>query len=215
MNFIGNDCKIDPTAVIGDDCVIGDNTIIRKNVVIGDHVTIGECCILGEMPTLWDIDGNDSKCLDNSLIIGNNVTIKSHTVIERGGSTEASVIGDYTMIGPFCYLSHDAHIGEHCLLFPYVFFCGNVTLKDRVLVFSHTTIFNHIVLEDNTTIFHGTNVRESTEGHAFIIGQNGDTLQKYCKDKRFLRHASKTLQRIKNLEDTVNGKNSRKHQKKI
>ena len=215
MNFIGNNCKIDPTAIIGDNCCIGDNTIIRENVVIGNNVTICENCIIGDTPTIWGIESGDDERFNKKLIIEDGVTIKSFTIVERGGFTEASWIGKNTNIGSFCYIAHDVHIGEDCLIFPYVFFCGCVTLHNKVVVLSHATLFNYVVLGYATTIFHGTNVFKSTEPESTIIGQHGDTLKEYCRRRNFLKHTSKTLQRIKDLEDTINGKNRRKHQKEI
>lgn len=212
---IGNNCKIDPTAIIGENCCIGDNTIIRENVVIGNDVTIEENCIIGEAPTIWDADSADCDIFNKKLIIKDNVSIKSHTVIERGGLTSRSEIGEGTIIGPFCYIGHDARIGSKCVVFPYVFFCGNVTLKDNVVVLSHSTLFNFVVLDACTTVFHGTNVFQDSEKKAFIIGQHGDTLKEYCKKRNFLKRASKTLQRIKDLEDAINGKDRREHQEEI
>ena len=215
MNFIGNNCKIDPTVTIGDNCCIGDNTIIRENVVIGNNVTICENCVIGDTPTIWGIESGDDERFNKKLIIEDGVTIKSHTIVERGGLTDASRIGKNTDIGSFCYIGHDAQIGEQCLVFPFVFFCGSVTLHNKVVVLSHATLFNDVVLGDATTIFHGTNVYRSTEPEEKIIGENGDTLKEYCRKRYFLKRSSKTLQRIKDLEDTINGKDRREHQEKI
>ena len=215
MNFIGNNCKIDPTVIIGDNCCIGDNTIIRENVIIGNNVTICENCIIGDTPTIWGIESDDDERFNKKLIIEDGVTIKSFTIIERGGFTEYSKIGRNTNIGSFCYIGHDAHIGKHCLIFPHVFFCGSVTLYNKVVVLSHSTLFNNVVLGYATTIFHGTNVFKSTEPESTIIGQHGDTLKEYCKKRNFLKHISKTLQRIKDLEDTINGKDRREYQEEI
>ena len=213
--LIGENCKIDPSVVMGENCVIGDNTIIRENVILGDNVTICENCIIGDTPTVWGTQSADDEVFNKKLIIEDGVTIKSFTIIERGGLTDASRIGKNTDIGSFCYIAHDAQIGEDCLIFPYVFFCGSVTLHNKVVVLSHATLFNDVVLGDATTIFHGTNVFKSTEPEARIIGQYGDTLKEYCKKKNFLKCSSKTLQRIKNLEDAVNGKDSREHQETV
>ena len=215
MNFIGNNCKVDPSAVIGDNCIIGDNTIIRENVVIGNNVTICENCIIGETPTIWGIESGNDERFNKKLIIDDDVTIKSYTIIERGGLTEATRIHSNTGIGSFCYIAHDAQIGEQCLVFPYAFFCGSVTLKDHVVVLSHATLLNDVVLGEGTLVFHGTTVFKSTGPEEKVIGENGDTLKEYCRKRYFLKRSSKTLQRIKDLEDTINGKDRREHQEKI
>lgn len=213
MNYIGNNCKIDPTATFGDNVCIGDNTIIRENVVIGNNVTICENCVIGETPTVWDVKDAESDIFKKKLIIKDNVTIRCNTIIERGGLTDATIIDEGSMVGSFCYIGHDANIGKCCTIFPYVFFCGSVTLKDEVMVYSHSTIFNNVVLDDNTTVFHGANVFKDSEKKAFVIGENGDTLQEYCKKRNFLKHSSKTLQRIKNLEDTIDERNSKEYKR--
>ena len=76
-------------------------------------------------------------------------------------------------------------------------------------------MFNDVVLEDNSTVFYNSVAFKSTEKDGKVFGQYGDTLKEYCKKRNFLKHASKTLQRIKNLEDTINGKDRREHQEEI
>ena len=215
MNYIGNNCKIDPTATFGDNVCIGDNTIIRENVVVGNNVTICENCVIGETPTVWDVKNAESDIFKKKLIIKDNVTIRCNTIIERGGLTDATIIDEGSMVGSFCYIGHDAIIGKCCTIFPYVFFCGSVTLKDEVMVYSHSTIFNNVVLGDKTIVFHGTNVFNSTDKYGNVFGQYGDTLKEYCKKRNFLKHSSNFLQRIKNLEDTINGKDRREHKEEI
>jgi len=215
MNFIGTNCKIDPSVKMGDNCLIGDNVIIRQNVTLGNNVTICENCIIGDTPTIWGIQSGDDERFNKELIIEDGVTIKSFTIVERGGLTEASRIGKDTDIGAFCYIGHDAHIGEQCLIFPYVFFCGSVTLHNKVVVLSHATLFNDVVLGEATSVFHGSQVFKSTEPGARIAGVFGDTFKEYCKKKNFLKHISKTLQRIKDLEDTVYGKDCREHKETV
>lgn len=215
MNYIGNNCKIDPTATFGDNVCIGDNTIIRENVVVGNNVTICENCVIGETPTVWDVKDAESDIFKKKLIIKDNVTIRCNTIIERGGLTDATIIDEGSMVGSFCYIGHDANIGKCCTIFPYVFFCGSVTLKDEVMVYSHSTIFNNVVLGDKTIVFHGTNVFNSTDKYGKVFGQYGDTLKEYCKKRNFLKHSSNFLQRIKNLEDTINGKDRREYKEEI
>lgn len=215
MNFIGNNCKIDPTAIIGDNCCIGDNTIIRQNVVIGNNVTIGENCVIGETPTVWNADSAECDIFNKKLIIKDNVSIRCNTIIERAGINNEAVIGENTLIGSFCYIGHDANIGKECIFFPYVFLCGSVTLKNNVIIYSHSVVFNDIVLEDNSTVFYNSVAFKSTEKDGKVFGQYGDTLKEYCKKRNFLKHISKTLQRIKDLEDTINGKDRREHKEEI
>ena len=215
MNYIGNNCKIAPTATFGDNVCIGDNTIIRENVVVGNNVTICENCVIGETPTVWDVKDAESDIFKKKLIIKDIVTIRCNTIIERGGLTDTTIIVEGSMVGSFCYIGHDANIGKCCTIFPYVFFCGSVTLKDEVMVYSHSTIFNNVVLGDKTIVFHGTNVFNSTDKYGKVFGQYGDTLKEYCKKRNFLKHSSNFLQRIKNLEDTINGKDRREHKEEI
>lgn len=215
MNFIGNNCKIDESVQLGDNVTICDNTIIRKNVIIGNNVTIEENCIIGETPTVWGVDDVNSDVWDRKLIIEDNVNIKCFTVIERGANGYGSIIGEGTGIGSHCYFGHDAIVGKHNLIMPYVFFCGGVVTGERVLIFSHVTVFNNVTIGNKTKVFHGANVFSSTKNNDFIIGENGDTLKEYCKKKNFLKCSSKTLQRIKDLEDTINGKDCREHQETV
>ena len=213
MNFIGNNCKIDPTAIIGDNCCIGDNTIIRKNVIIGDNVTIGENCVIGETPSVWGSSPDDER-FNKKLIIGDRCCFKPFVFIERGFSHD-SKIGNNCFFSSLCGVGHDLIMGDNCLLFPQTCLHGNVTVGDNVLFYTCSMVMNDVNIGSNSTIYFRSFVKKSFPERSFIIGEDSDTLKEYCKKRNFLKHASKTLQRIKDLEDTINGKDRREHQEEI
>lgn len=213
MNFIGNNCKIDPTAIIGDNCCIGDNTIIRKNVIIGDNVIVGENCVIGETPSVWDASPDDER-FDKRLFIGDGCCFKPFVVIERGFLHDAK-IGKNCFFSCLSGVGHDVIMGDNCLLFPQACLHSNVTVGDNVRFYTSSMVMDNITVGSNSIIYFRAFVKKSCKDDSFIMGEDSDTLKEYCKKRNFLKRASKTLQRIKDLEDTINGKDRREHKEEI
>lgn len=209
--FIGNNCKIDPTATIGKSCCIGDNTIIRKNVIIGNNVTICENCILGETPTVWDAECSN-KGFEGKLIIGNNCCIKPYVVIERGFCGHTS-IGDNCFISSGCGIGHDVHIGNDCIFFPFVCVLGNATIGNNTKALAYSLIGNGSVVGEDSIIYFKAFAKNSIEPKSFIVGQDGATLKEHCKKRKLLKRIDKLSQRIKILEDAIDGRNNKKRKR--
>lgn len=78
----------------GQDVTIDINVIIEGKVSIGNNCTIGANCILRD------------------VIIGNNVEIKPHTVIDGADIADHCVIGPFARIRPGTELASHVHIGN-------------------------------------------------------------------------------------------------------
>jgi len=96
--YIGEETKIDPTAILQEPVMLGNNCDIKANVIIEKSV-IGNNCVIGEGAklsgcTLWDnvYIGSDAKLKD--CIVCKRTEIGTKATVEKG-----AVVGDNCVIG--------------------------------------------------------------------------------------------------------------------
>ena len=149
MSNIHKTAIIEDGATISDDVIIGAFTIIGCNVTIGKGTTVGSHCIiegkttigqnnkifshavLGSIPQDLKFDGEETE-----LIIGNNNTIREHTLINTGtaGGGYKTVIGNNNLV-----MGH-VHIGHDCIL------------KDNIVIANSCAIAGHVECESHVVI---------------------------------------------------------------
>lgn len=78
---------------------------------------------------------HSTAVIGEGAILGANVSIQPHVVIEPGAS-----VGDDTVIGAGCYIGHNAQIGSGCLLYP------NVTVRERCILGNRVIIHSGAVV---------------------------------------------------------------------
>lgn len=135
--IIGNDVSIGAYSIIGKDVSIGDNTLIKSHVVIEGKTTIGKSnrifshAVLGTIPQDLKYDGEETE-----LIIGDNNTIREHTLINTGTSG-----GGYkTVVGNGCLIMGHVHLGHDCII-------GN-----NIVIANSTALAGHVEIDDNAVI---------------------------------------------------------------
>jgi len=134
---IASDVTIGPFTIIGKDVTIDSGTTIASHCVIDGVTTIGKNnrifshAVLGTIPQDLKFNGETTY-----LIIGDNNTIREHTLINTGTSG-----GGYkTIIGDNCLLMGHVHIGHDCIL------------KDNIVVANSCAIAGHVEIECNSVI---------------------------------------------------------------
>jgi len=134
---IGTNVTIGAFSIIGKDVTIRDNTIVESHTVITGHTTIGKenkifsHAVIGTIPQDLKFNGEETY-----LIIGDNNTIREHTLINTGTSG-----GGYkTIIGNGCLLMGHVHIGHDCIL------------KDNIVVANSCAIAGHVEIDDNVVV---------------------------------------------------------------
>jgi UDP-3-O-[3-hydroxymyristoyl] glucosamine N-acyltransferase len=161
---LGKSCHVEANAVIGDgvvtgdDCVIGANTTIR-NALIGARVRIASnACIGGEgfgfVPTP---KGLLRMAQLGRVMIGNDVEIGSNTSIDRG-TVGDTVIGAGTVIDNLVQIAHNVSIGRNCVLAGQAGLAGSVTVGDNVSIGGRVAIRDHVTIGSNARIAGGSGV---------------------------------------------------------
>ena len=149
MNNIHPTAIIEDGAILGDNIIIGAFTIISSKVKIGDgtsikshtliegKTTIGKNnrifshAVIGSIPQDLKYDGEDVE-----IIIGDNNTIREHTLINPGTKGGGSI----TKIGSDCLIMGHVHIGHDCIL------------QDNIVIANSCAIAGHVEISSNVVI---------------------------------------------------------------
>lgn len=92
---------VDPARIdVRGELSIGQDVIIDINVIFEGHVKIGNNCVIGANTIL------------RNVIIGNNVEIKSHSVLDGAEISEQSIIGPFARLRPGTVLGPQTHVGN-------------------------------------------------------------------------------------------------------
>ena len=164
--------KVHPMAQIAENnVVIGDNTtimagvVVKEGTIIGDNCTIREACIIGT-PAFYYYGSEDKRKLVEStggIIIGNNVELHTHCVVEKGVMGADTVIGNNTKIDNAVVVGHDTIIGDNCTIAGNALFAGGVHLGNGVFIGVSATVVPNIVIEDDVTVSSGAIVTKRVE----------------------------------------------------
>lgn len=140
---IADDVIIMDGAVIGDGCVIEPSVIIYENVKLGANSFVGAQCILGERHIGYQRD--HANYVNPDLVIGNNSTVRSGTIIYAGctmGNSfqtghraiirENSVFGENCSFGTLAQSDGHVKIGDNCRFHNNVFIATFTTIEDNV-----------------------------------------------------------------------------------
>jgi len=125
FSIIGEKVTIDEGTTISSHCVIDGLTTIGKNNRIFSHA------VLGTDPQDLKYNGEETK-----LIIGNNNTIREHTLINTGTSGGGYV----TSIGNDCLIMGHVHLGHDCIL------------QNNIVIANSTAVAGHVEIDSNVVV---------------------------------------------------------------
>jgi UDP-N-acetylglucosamine acyltransferase len=145
FSFIGKDVKIEEGTTISSHCVIEGKTTIGKSNRVFSHA------VLGTIPQDLKFDGEETF-----LIIGDNNTIREHTLINTGtaGGGYKTVIGSNNLLMGHVHLGHDCILGD------------NIVVANSCAVAGHVEIDNNAVIGGLSAIHQFCKIGE----HAMIGG---------------------------------------------
>jgi UDP-N-acetylglucosamine acyltransferase len=133
----GRECRIHPTASIGDGVQIANSVVIGAGAVllgpleIGSDCWIGPYTVLGTPPEIlgWSHPGAPEPLDGPGISIGENTVLREMCVVHRG-SERTTEIGRNSFIMNRVSVEHDVHLGERTVAAAGVVFAGHVTLGD-------------------------------------------------------------------------------------
>ncbi|MDC0418035.1 acyl-ACP--UDP-N-acetylglucosamine O-acyltransferase [Pelagibacteraceae bacterium] len=140
---IGKNVKIGPFCNIGESVELEDNIELVSNVHIEGNTKIGKgtkifpFASIGTSPQ--DLKYNDEP---NSLIIGENNTIREYVTINPGteGGGGKTVIGNNCLLMISSHVAHDCKVGNNVIIANNVPLGGHVTIEDSVVIGGNSAV---------------------------------------------------------------------------
>jgi len=160
--IIDSKAKISKTANIGPYTIIGPNVEIEGEVEIYSHVNITGYTKVGTGTKIFPFASIGTQPQDlkykgekNSLVIGENNTVREYVTINPG--TERG--GSITKIGNNCLFMISSHVAHDCMI-------GN-----DVVIANNVPLGGHVVIEDGVIIGGNSAVQQFTRiGRLAMIG---------------------------------------------
>ena len=190
---IGNNTKIDSTAIIypnvsiGNNVLIGANTQIKSGVVIADDTEIGNnvtihsnTVIGGDAFYYQKREGKHLKMHTcGRVLIHNDVEIGTQCSIDKG-LTGDTIIGEGTKIDNQVHIGHDVVIGKNCLFAAQVGIAGCVKVEDNVTLWGQVGVISGITIGKNVTVMGQSGVgQDLEEGKSYFGSPCGEARGKY------------------------------------
>ncbi len=190
---IGEGSFIHPTAVLGNDVKIGKNCHIFPNVVIGDRTVIGDHVIIqantvigGDAFYYRKLNGNFDRLISvGNVVIENQVEIGNGCTIDRG-VTDATIIGEGSVLDNQIQIGHDTIIGKKCLIASQTGIAGCCIIEDEVTIWGQVGMASGVRVESGTVLLAKCGVnRDLKKGTYFgtIAEEFRDYLRKEVKLK--------------------------------
>ncbi len=178
---IGENCRIDPRAVIDDKNVeIGDRTVIGPNAVIFGNTKIGADCVIGAGSVLGGsglefIRLGDEGMLGvehaGRLVIGDRVEIQYNCNVSRSlFPWHETRIGDDTKIESLVHIAHGSHLGKRVLAAASACVAGSAEVGDNVWIGPNATISSEVKVGNNARITLGAVVVSDVPAGTSVTG---------------------------------------------
>jgi len=140
---VGKNVKIGPFCNIGEFVELEDNIEIFSNVHIEGNTKIGKGTKIFPFASLGTAP-QDLKYSNepNSLIIGENNTIREHVTINPGtkGGGGKTIIGNNCLFMISSHVAHDCKVGNNVIIANNVPLGGHVTIEDSVVIGGNSAV---------------------------------------------------------------------------
>lgn len=191
---LGDGCRIDAGAVIGDDVVLGARCHVAANAVIDAAVTIGDGTSIGANASLSHCDvgsrvlihpgvrigqrgfgfaidtGGHVKVAQLGRVrVGDDVEIGANTTVDRGSGPD-TVIGDGTMIDNLVQIGHNVRIGRGCIIIAQTGVAGSTELEDFAVLAAQSGVAGHLRIGTGAQIGAQSGVMRDVEPGARMLG---------------------------------------------
>ena len=127
---------IDDNVEIGENCVIGPHVSIRSGARIGKNNKFFDGCVISAQPQDFRWKGEDSY-----VEIGDNNTIREHTIINRSiHSGKSTKIGSNSFIMAQSHIGHDTEIGNYVVVGNAAKIAGSCKIGNYTILSSHALV---------------------------------------------------------------------------
>ncbi len=192
---IGENCKIHPSVVIGNDVIIGDNCMIFPNVVIGDRTEIGNNCIIQSGTVLGgdafyynkNAEGYRKMLSVGNVILEDHVEIGVNCCIDRG-VTDSTIIKKGSKLDNLIQIGHDTVLGERTLVASGAMIAGCCIVEDDVQIWGQVGMASGKRVGKGAVLLGKTGVNRDLEGGKTYFGSLAEEFREYLKKEVKLKN---------------------------
>ena len=192
---IGENCKIHPSVIIGNDVTIGNNCMIFPNVVIGDRTVIGNNCIIQSGTVLGgdafyynkNAEGYRKMLSVGNVILEDHVEIGVNCSIDRG-VTDSTIIGAGSILDNQIQIGHDTVIGKKVLIASQTGIAGCCIIEDDVQIWGQVGMASGKRVGKGAVLLGKTGVNRDLEGGKTYFGSLAEEFREYLKKEVKLKN---------------------------
>ena len=192
---IGENCKIHPSVIIGNDVTIGNNCMIFPNVVIGDRTVIGNNCIIQSGTVLGgdafyynkNAEGYRKMLSVGNVILEDHVEIGVNCSIDRG-VTDSTIIKKGSKLDNFIQIGHDTVLGERTLVASGAMIAGCCIIEDDVQIWGQVGMASGKRVGKGAVLLGKTGVNRDLEGGKTYFGSLAEEFREYLKKEVKLKN---------------------------
>lgn len=216
---IGNNSKIYPNVYISEGCVLGENCTIYSGVKIYYNTIIGNNCVIHANAVIGadgfgfapQTDGTFSPIPQlGNVIIEDNVSIGANTTVDRAtmGST---ILREGVKIDNLVQIAHNVEIGKNTVIAALTGISGSTRVGQNCLIGGQVGLAGHISVADKTTITAKSGVTKTIkQSGKTVAGIPAQDSQANLKSQVLYKNLPKIEQRLRAIEENLNGKNNPK-----
>ncbi|TCS83354.1 acyltransferase [Tepidibacillus fermentans] len=162
--------KVEPPAVIGDECTIGTNSIVYANAKLANGVFVADLATIRERVTI-----GKRTIIGRGVAIENDCTVGDYCKLETNAYITAySELGDYVFIAPGVVTTNDNYMARSKERFEK--FKG-VVVKNGGRIGANVTVLPGKVIEEDGAVGAGSVVTKDVEARALVVGNPAKKLR--------------------------------------
>lgn len=206
---IGDDCEIDPTALIYPNVFIGHRVKIGKNVTLHpgacilDDCTLDENVIVGPNSVIGHYafyykkkpSGYDRMHSCGGVHLHKDVEIGALCTIDSG-VTGITSIGEGTKIDNQVHIGHDTVVGKFCLMAANVGLAGCVRVEDKVTIWGQVGCTSDVTIGEGAIILAQSGISKSLEGGKTYFGSPCGEVKEKFREMAALRRLPQIMDKL-------------------
>jgi UDP-3-O-[3-hydroxymyristoyl] glucosamine N-acyltransferase len=182
--------KIGENVVIGKNVVIKDFVIIESNTVIGNDCEIEPFAVIGASSMQRTIIDNQLFHLEyaGGVKIGERTRILTGAIIQKPYQSFYTTIGNDSVISTKVVIGHGCKVGDRCLLSGNSAVAGNCTIANDVWIGGGAMISDGISIGEKAQVLIGSVVVRNVEDKEIVSGNFALDHKKNIKYQIRIKH---------------------------
>jgi UDP-3-O-[3-hydroxymyristoyl] glucosamine N-acyltransferase len=184
--FIGHRVKICANVTIHPGCYIGDDTVIEENAIIGPNSVLGHYAFYYKQKP----EGRERMHSCGNVWIERDVEIGALCSIDAGVSSTTR-IGAGTKIDNQVHIGHDTITGKNCLIAGHTGIAGCVTMQDNVILWGQVGVASNIILGEGAVVLAQSGISKDLKPGVTYFGSPAGEVKEKFKEMAAIRQLAK------------------------